>query len=69
MKHVICFDTICTGYSPVMTGDLKAVPLLFDTEAEAQKEIDDDPEFYDDCFVCLESDIGHKTIYRGENHA
>lgn len=39
------------------------------TEAEAQAEIDSDPGFYEDCFICPLSDIGHKAIYTGENTA
>lgn len=62
-KFVICFDTICQGYQPVMEGDQ---PARYDTEAEAQAELDSDPEFYgDDCFVCEETEIGHKTIFYG----
>ncbi len=37
----------------------------FETEAEAQQEIDSDPEFYKDCFTCPMDEIGHKTIYTG----
>jgi len=63
-KWTICQDTICQGYSPIM-GDDK--PVEYDTEAQAQAEIDDDPEFYEDCFPCKMSDIGHKIIYFGSN--
>ena len=56
----ICFDTICDGYTPVMCDEL---PIEFATEEEAEAEIKSDPEFYDECFVCPMSEIGHKTIY------
>lgn len=64
----ICFDTLCTGYQAIMTyapddPDQIGVPVSFDTESEAQAEIDSDPEFYDDCFVCPIEEIGHKTIF------
>ena len=65
---VICFDTICEGYQPIRTGDggdKDSPPLRYVTEDEAQAELDSDPEFYRDCFVCPESDIGHKSIYYG----
>lgn len=61
--YTICFDTICTGFAPVMEDDQ---PCTYATEAEAQAEIDSDPEFYEDCFPCLLSNIGHKTIYTGK---
>lgn len=64
MKSAICFDTICQGYHPVTDGD--NLPVEFMSEEEALKEIDDDPEFYDDCFACPMDEIGHKTIYFGE---
>jgi len=62
MKWTICFDTICTGYQPVMYGDK---PIGFPTEKAATIELEDDPEFYEDCFVCEMSEIGHKTIFHG----
>lgn len=65
-KFTICFDTLCQGYQPV---NFDSEPCQFDTEAEAQAEIDSDPEFYEDCFICPLSDIGHKAIYTGENTA
>lgn len=62
-KYTICFDTVCTGYSPVMQDEK---PITFNTEAEAEKEIASDPEFYADCFVCPISQIGHKMIFTGK---
>jgi len=62
--YVICFDTICSGYTPVQDGT--GQPIQYKTEAEALAEVKQDPEFYSDCFVCELSDIGHKTIYKGE---
>lgn len=66
--YTICYDTICDGFTPIMDYDENdnATPCTYATEAEAQAEIDSDPEFYEDCFVCLLSDIGHKTIYTGK---
>lgn len=64
-KFTICFDTICEGFSAVMTEiDGEAKPLEYDTEKEAQAEIDSDPEYYEDCFVTTVSEIGHKSIWR-----
>jgi hypothetical protein len=60
VKYAICFDTICTGFSPIMENDR---PVLFDSEAEAQAEIDSDPKFYEDCFVVKADEIGHKTVW------
>ena len=60
MKYTICFDTICQGFQPVMCDDK---PIAFSTEAEALAEVESDPEFYEDCFVCTVDAIGHKTIY------
>ena len=60
----ICFDTIYTGFTPVT--DENNEPVQYNTKQEAQKEIDNDQEFYDDCFTCEISEIGHKTIYTGE---
>ena len=70
-KWAICYDTICSGYTPVVIDsgidNPDGTPIEFDTEAEAQAEIDSDPEFYqDECFPCLMSAIGHKTIYTGK---
>jgi len=69
MKWVICFDTICTGYAPVIEGagidNPEGTPCRYDTEAEAQAEIDSYPEFYEECFACEESEIGHKAIFYG----
>lgn len=59
----ICFDTLCQGYQPIMEDEN---PVTYATEAEAQAEIDADPEFYDECFVCPLADIGHKTIWHPE---
>lgn len=74
----ICFDTLCDGYTPIMDyapddPEQNGVPVSYDTEAEAQAEIDGDPEFYDDCFVCLLSEIGHKAFFnpidlKGNDH-
>jgi len=62
----ICFDTLCTGYEPVCIEENGVRgPITFDTEAQAQAEIDSDPEFYHDCFICLLSDIGRKAIFYG----
>lgn len=66
MAFIICFDTLCTGFQPVMEGD---EPCTYGSEAEAQAEIDSDPEFYEDCFVCPMSDIGRKAIYTGGQNA
>lgn len=62
-KWTICFDTICAGFTPIFEDEK---PVEYASEAEAQAEIDGDPEFYEDCFACKLSDIGHKTIYYGE---
>lgn len=69
-KFTICFDTLCTGYEPIhVESDGVREPMTFETEKEAQAEIDSDPEFYDDCFICTVEEIGHKTIFYGESHA
>lgn len=60
----ICFDTICTGFAPITDGDNN--PVQYETEQEAINELESDPEFYVDCFVCPIEDIGHKTIFTGE---
>lgn len=66
----IAFDTLCNGYQPVMETvhdkngeNPRSKPVTYFTEAEAQADIDADPEFYEDCFTCLLTDIGHKTIF------
>lgn len=61
MKYVICFDTICSGFSAIT--DAEGNPILYNHKEEAQAEINSDPELYEDCFICLENEIGHKTIY------
>lgn len=66
MAYVICFDTICDGFQPVI--GLKGNPNKYATKKAAEKEIASDPKFYDDCFVTHEREIGHKTIYTGANH-
>ena len=50
-KYTILFDTICTGFNAIHDGE--GNPVLYDTIEEAQKEIDDDKEFYgiEECFV------------------
>lgn len=60
-KWTICQDSICEGFSPI-TED--GEPVSFNTEEEAIKEIDSDPKFYEECFPCLMSEIGHKTILK-----
>lgn len=60
---VIMFDTLCTGFEPIRDGETNE-PVTFATEAEAQAEIDSDPEFYADCFVAGADEIGHKAIWR-----
>lgn len=65
-KYTICTDTICTGYAPILEGES---PVQYATEIEAQKEIDNDLEFYEDCFACPIDEIGHKTIYKGQSNA
>ena len=70
MPFVICFDTLCCGFSPVLTSTEEhpeGTPLEFETEELAQSEIDADPEFYSDCFVCPKEEIGHKTIFYGSS--
>ena len=62
MSYVIVFDTLCTGFEPVK--DEHDQPVVYATEAEAQAEIDSDPEFYDECFVTEIDEIGHKSIWR-----
>lgn len=62
MVYTICFDTICTGFQPVLCNDK---PMEFATEDEAIAEMDTDEEFYGDCFVCPLEYIGHKTIFYG----
>lgn len=64
MRYCIAFDTLCTGYSPIT--DETGEPVYYATELEAQAEIIDDLEFYDECFVIPETELGHKTIYYGE---
>ena len=64
-KYTICSITICAGYTVLINHKTAE----FETEAEAQAELASDPEFYEDCFVCKFSEIKHKTIYQGENHA
>ena len=39
-KYVIVFDTLCDGWQAVTDGDGK--PSLFDSKAEAEKEVMDD---------------------------
>ena len=56
----------CDAYSNSKEGDQ---PCTYATEAEAQAEIDADPEFYEDFFVCRLDEIGHKTIYTGKADA
>lgn len=58
----IAVDTICGGYAPILCNDK---PIRFATEAEAQKELLADQEFYQDCFVITNDLINHKTIYKG----
>jgi len=63
----ICTDSLCDGYSPVMDEDMKgnSKPCSYKTKAEANAELEDDPEFYEGCFVCKMSEIGHKTTFVG----
>lgn len=61
----ICFDTICSGYEPVLIDDK---PAQFETEQAALAEMKSDPGFYKDCFVTPMNQIGHKTIYFGGSH-
>jgi hypothetical protein len=60
-SYVICFDTLCQGYQPIINEDNEF--LFYETEEAAQSEIDDDSEFYEDCFVCPVDEIGRKEIY------
>lgn len=60
-KWTICYDTVCQGFQPVCDD---TSPVEYDTEAEAQAEIDGDPEFYEDCFAVPMSEIGHRTIFK-----
>jgi hypothetical protein len=60
-KWTICTDTVCDGFSPVGC-DEDDNPQVFDTEDEAIAELEDDLEFYEDCFVCQLSEVGHKAI-------
>jgi len=64
----ICYDVVCDGYQPILTSqeDDVSVPIAFKTEDEAIKEMDDDPEFYEDCFPCKMSEIGHKIVFHGK---
>jgi len=63
-QFTICFDTICQGFSPITDGDNN--PVIYESLEAAEKEIDSDPEFYQDCFAAPMEEIGHKTIYTGE---
>lgn len=63
-RHTIAFDTICTGFAPITDGDSN--PIEFDGEEAALKELESDPEFYDEYFVFPLDEIGHKTIYTGK---
>jgi hypothetical protein len=42
-------------------------PVEYATRAAAELELQSDPEFYRDCFVCSLDEIGHKTIFGIEN--
>jgi hypothetical protein len=72
----ICFDTICQGFQPVMEEvkdrrckyGYRRQPVRYSTEAEARAELESDPAFYQDCFVCPVDQIGHKTIFTGKQH-
>lgn len=61
-KYTICFDTLCQGPQPVLFDD---EPAQFDSEQEALAEIDTDPDFYADCFVCKIDEVGRKAIFTG----
>jgi hypothetical protein len=63
----ICSDSWCDGFAPIMTldEDDSDVPVSYKTEEEATKELEDDPEFYEDCFVCQMSEVGHKAVFYG----
>lgn len=56
----ICYDTIFDGFQPVKDDE---EPVTFATEEEATIELESDPEFYEECFVCPLNQIGHKTIF------
>lgn len=58
----IAFDTLCEGYQPVMEGD-PPLPMSFDTYDESVAEMNDDPEFYEDCCIIPLADIGRKIIF------
>ena len=63
-RYCIVEDTICSGYTPITDADTNE-PIYYDTELEAEAEIIADGEFYDECFVVTESELGHKTIFYG----
>jgi hypothetical protein len=64
----ICSDSLCDGYQPILVEDSDGnnMPETFKTEEEAIKEMEDDPEFYEDCFPCQMSEIGHKIVFYGK---
>jgi hypothetical protein len=68
MSWVIVFDTLCTGFEPIRDGETNE-PCTYATEAEAQAEIDLDPEFYADCWPAPIDEIGHKAIFHGRTSA
>jgi len=45
-RYTIVFDTICQGPVSVHEND---EPIMFNSLEEAEAEIADDPEFYEDC--------------------
>lgn len=60
MAYIICFDTLCTGFEAMKENDKI---MLFENENQAVIELESDPEFYEDCFIAEENEIGHKSIY------
>lgn len=63
MEWTIAFDTLCQGPQPVNEND---EPIVFSSEAAAIDEINSDPEFYEDCFPLLITEIGRKAIFTGK---